>query len=148
MDRTTVGSFGQADIHNGITHGNEGLRVLHLSKEVSQIVHGVNIRNTDLHIFHTFANEEMTTLDVFNTFVVLGVVRKITSSSIVATKLGRRVVTYTEFMSPRRWRASLAASDKAIISASQEERATDVCFVEAQLTEARWKRKTLPEVER
>eukprot|EP00965_Chrysotila_dentata_P259549 6213596-Pleurochrysis_carterae.AAC.3 len=50
----------------------------------------------------------------------------------MASDVGASVSTPNSFSSARKYTASLVASDAAIISASQDERATVACFLEAQ----------------
>ena len=58
-------------VHDSITHAKERVRRERLSEEVGKIVHG----DRDLHVFDTLTDEEVTSLDVLHTLVVLRVPR-------------------------------------------------------------------------
>ncbi len=57
-------------IHDDITHGiKDGWR-LSFSKEIGEIVDGVDVGNLELEILDALANEKMPPLDVFDLLMV------------------------------------------------------------------------------
>ena len=60
-------------------------------EEISEVVVGVHERDTERVSFHALADEEVTTLDVFGAFMVLGVVGQVACSSIVSGESERFV---------------------------------------------------------
>eukprot|EP00965_Chrysotila_dentata_P032035 1068375-Pleurochrysis_carterae.AAC.1 len=86
---------------------------------------------------HAFAHEEVAAIDVLRSLMMFWVVSKIdgrllpidsgVGSSLRMPRSARRV---------RRYTASLVASEAAMISALQDDNATEGCFFDAQETAA------------
>ena len=118
----------------------------------SEVVHRVHVRDGDLVILDTFAHVEVAPFDVFNFLVMFRIASGVSSSRVVATQRDRLAVgsppsrpsSERNFL---RWTASVAASEAAMSSASQEDRAALDCFLEPQLMAAELYMNTKPEVE-
>ena len=104
-----------------------------------------------LWFLHQLADEEVTPFHVLHARVVLG------ESGLYATSIADLLSTSRSMgcesfksnsrtcTNRSRWMASVAASDAATISASQEDKATLFCFLEPQEIAAWLKMKTCPE---
>ena len=58
-----------------------------LSKEISQVVDRVDVRHGELAVLDTFANEEVSMIDMLDAFMMLRVVGEIYGGLVVAAKL-------------------------------------------------------------
>ena len=54
-----------------------------VSEEIRQVVHGVNVGNGNLMVLDAFAHVEVTSFDVFDLLVMLGVVRRVARGRVV-----------------------------------------------------------------
>ena len=81
-------ALGRGHIHDAITHGTEYASGLDLRKEVRNIVGRVYVGDLDLKILYEFSHKEMSTLDVLDTLVMLGVVREVASSLVIDAQTG------------------------------------------------------------
>eukprot|EP00965_Chrysotila_dentata_P193634 6175882-Pleurochrysis_carterae.AAC.1 len=93
----------------------------------------------------------MPAVDVLRTRMVLRVICKVDGGFVVQVQRCRLVGAFAELVehmsNVRKYAASFAASDAAMISASQDDSATDGCFLLLQVMAARPYMNTCPDVE-
>ena len=75
--RSTITINGR-NVHDNVAHGDEDLRRLHLSEEVREVLRRFDEGHTEFVLLDQLANEEVSTIDVFRSLVVLWVVRQVT----------------------------------------------------------------------
>ena len=111
-----------------------------LSEEVRQVVYSVDVGYPELHVLDTFADKEVPAIDVLGARMKFWIIGDSDGGLVVHAHLQRLGGTVSEFVEElrevERKIASLAASEAAMISASQEDSATLVCFLEPQETTA------------
>jgi hypothetical protein len=80
-------AISRGDVHQDVAHAEVVILHQRLSEEIGEVVNRVDVRDAQLHIFHTFSNEEMSTIDVFGERVQLGIVQNRNCRLIVHTHL-------------------------------------------------------------
>eukprot|EP00966_Prymnesium_polylepis_P112199 2595554-Prymnesium_polylepis.1 len=81
-------------IHDGVAHAKEDVVRQRFRKEISEVFDRAHVQHFDHVLLHFLADEEMSSFDMFYTFVMFWVVRLIDCGLIVATE--RRVMGESE----------------------------------------------------
>eukprot|EP00965_Chrysotila_dentata_P089294 2948641-Pleurochrysis_carterae.AAC.1 len=71
------------DVHDTAAQGKKHLRRQGLGEEVGQVVCAVDKRHGDVVLFDTFADEEVSAIDMFGALVVLWIVRQVNRRLVV-----------------------------------------------------------------
>ena len=120
-------------VHDDVAQAEEVLRVQRLSEEVGKVVVRVDERHAKPMVLDALADVEVTPVHVLGLRVVLGVVCEVARRLVVEAQVDGRVVVPVELTEEGAQVDRLLGclGGRHMISASQEDSATDDCFLEA-----------------
>eukprot|EP00965_Chrysotila_dentata_P032343 1077861-Pleurochrysis_carterae.AAC.2 len=125
------------DIHNDVAQREKQTRGERFGKEICQVVRTANKGDRELELFDLLAYEEVSSMDMFRSRVVLWVVREVDGKFVVKVERGSAVHSLSqlveECMEIRGFFRGLGSRD---VSASQEESATVGCFLQLHVMAA------------
>ena len=85
------------DVHDAITHREEHTRSQGFSEEVSEIIGGIDVGDSNVESFDHLAHEEVTTVNVLRALVQLRIVREVTCAGVIHVKWDRTGTRLTVF---------------------------------------------------